>query len=156
MQRHEIEKRVIRIAIVVHLLLIIFIVVALGQPVREKEAGMKIQLTVNGEVFTATMLDSEASRDFISLLPMTLKMKDYAGTEKVSDLPKKLSTDDAPAGYDPTIGDLTYYSPWGNLALFYKDFGYARGLVKLGSLDAGSETFASMNGDFQVAIAVVE
>lgn len=33
------------------------------------------------------------------------------------------------------MGDITYYSPWGNLALFYRDFGHASGLVRLGRLD---------------------
>ena len=37
------------------------------------------------------------------------------------------------------MGDITYYAPWGNLAIFYKDFGYAKGLVKLGSFDSGIE-----------------
>ncbi|MEH7502625.1 cyclophilin-like fold protein [Neobacillus drentensis] len=23
---------------------------------------------------------------------------------------------------DPSVGDFTYYSPWGNLAIFYRDF----------------------------------
>jgi hypothetical protein len=38
------------------------------------------------------------------------------------------------------VGDIAYYAPWGNLAIFYKDFGYSRGLVKLGRLDSSIET----------------
>jgi hypothetical protein len=41
----------------------------------------------------------------------------------------------APAGVDPARGDIAYYAPWGNLAIFYKDAGYAKGLVKLGHVD---------------------
>jgi Cyclophilin-like family len=37
------------------------------------------------------------------------------------------------AGSDPSIGDIAYYAPWGNLALFYKDFGYSNGLITLGA-----------------------
>ncbi|MDF2606815.1 MAG: cyclophilin [Bacillales bacterium] len=62
--------------------------------------------------------------------------------EKISYLPKKLSTSDSPVGIDPSIGDTTYYAPWENLAIFYKDFGYSTGLVKLGTLDSGIEKFA--------------
>ncbi|GAA4730631.1 hypothetical protein GCM10023216_23110 [Isoptericola chiayiensis] len=28
-----------------------------------------------------------------------------------------------------------YYAPWGNLAIFYRDFGHAPGLVRLGAFD---------------------
>lgn len=41
-------------------------------------------------------------------LPLTLTLKDYAGTEKISDLPKRLSTEGAPSGSDPSVGDITY------------------------------------------------
>ena len=34
------------------------------------------------------------------------------------------------------IGDIAYYAPWGNLAIFYRDFSYSTGLVKLGKLDS--------------------
>jgi len=81
--------------------------------------------------------NSQAAKDFIALLPLTLTLNDYNATEKVSDLPRRLSTKDAPPGFDPSIGDIAYYAPWGNLAIFYKDFGYSSGLVKLGTIDSG-------------------
>jgi len=102
---------------------------------------MKIRMDVNGTSVTATLDDHETSRSFVSLLPLTLTLDDYNGTEKVSDLPKKLSTKGAPEGVDPSVGDIAYYAPWGNLAIFYKDFGYSRGLVKLGHVDSGADVF---------------
>jgi len=104
---------------------------------------------------TATLADHATSRDFISLLPLTLTLEDYNGTEKISDLPKKLSTKDAPPGVDPSVGDIAYYSPWGNLAIFYKDFGYSSGLVKLGHLDSGLDAF-NRAGTLRVAIERIE
>jgi hypothetical protein len=98
---------------------------------------MKIQLELDGTVLTATLADNAAARDFASLLPLRLTLKDYAATEKVADLPRKLSTEGAPAGFDPDIGHITFYAPWGNLAIFYKDFGYSAGLVNLGRIDSG-------------------
>jgi hypothetical protein len=102
---------------------------------------MKIRLKVGDTVITATLIDSATTRDFISLLPLNLTLKDYAGTEKISDLPKRLSTEGAPSGSDPSVGNITYYAPWGNLAIFYRDFGYASGLVILGKIDSGIEIF---------------
>lgn len=102
---------------------------------------MKIRMDVNGTRVTATLDDNETSRDFISLLPLTLTVEDYNGTEKISNLAKKLSTKGASDGVDPSVGDIAYYAPWGNLAIFYKDFGYSAGLVKLGRIDSGAEVF---------------
>jgi hypothetical protein len=102
---------------------------------------MKIRFKLADRVITATLSDSKTARDFISLLPLTLTLSDYAKTEKISDLPRKLTTNDAPSGSDPSVGDIAYYAPWGNLALFYKDSGYAGGLIVLGKIDSGMEAF---------------
>ena len=102
-----------------------------------KVIDMKIRLTFNDTVLTATMYDNPTARDFISLLPLTIKLEDYAGTEKISQLPKKLSLKNAPSGSDPSIGDIAYYSPWGNLAVYYRDFSYSGGLIILGKIDSG-------------------
>ncbi len=103
----------------------------------------------------ATLEDTEAARDFAALLPLKLTLEDYNSTEKIADLPRKLSTDGAPAGVDPDVGDIAYYAPWGNLAVFYRDFGYSRGLVKLGSIDAGVETL-QRPGSLRATIERVE
>lgn len=99
----------------------------------------QIKIVTSDTTLSASLDDNATSRDFISLLPLELTLEDYAGTEKISALPKKLSLEDAPSGYDPSVGDITYYAPWGNLAIFYNDFGYANGLIKLGNISNGIE-----------------
>lgn len=100
---------------------------------------MNIQLEINGHHLQATLEDTPSGRDFYALLPLTLSAKDYAKTETIADLPRKLTTQGAAAGVDPQIGDITYYAPWGNLALFHHDFGYSRGLIRLGHIDCSSD-----------------
>lgn len=116
---------------------------------------MKIRLVFGGSVHTATLADGAAARDFAALLPLTLTLADYNATEKIADLPRKLSVAEAPAGFDPSVGDITYYAPWGNLAIFYRDFGYSRGLVRLGTLDAPAEALRAP-GPIAVTIERVE
>lgn len=96
---------------------------------------MKIRIKVKDTELTATLIDSKTTQDFIALLPLTLTLEDYGGTEKISYLPKRLTIEGAPPGIDPSVGDLTYYAPWGNLAIFIRDFGYSNGLVLLGKFD---------------------
>jgi len=108
---------------------------------------MKIKISSGNTVLIATMLDNPTSRDFVTMLPLTLTLKDYAGTEKISDLPRKLSTQGAPSGHNPSVGDITLYAPWGNLAIFYKDFGYASGLILLGRIESGIDDLSRLNGE---------
>jgi hypothetical protein len=114
-------------------------------------SSMKINIDVEGATITATLDDSLAARDFASLLPLTLTLEDYNSTEKISDLPRRLSIEGAPAGIDPSPGHITYYAPWGNLAIFYRDFGYSRGLVKLGAIVSGGEAL-DVPGSVKVTI----
>jgi hypothetical protein len=123
-----------------------FIVTDKKQEIMSTSVNQKITITVGGKVITGTLYDNATARDFISLLPLTLTLKDYSGTEKISDLPKKLSTKDVPGGSNPSVGDITYYAPWGNLAMFYKDFTYSSGLVKLGKIDSGMEILKASDG----------
>src|SRR5436190_9738962 len=57
--------------------------------------SMKIRIRINANEIAATLIDSVTSRDFVSLLPLKLKLEDYGETEKISYLPRKLSTKDA-------------------------------------------------------------
>lgn len=103
---------------------------------------LKIRLALDNTVITATLFGGKTAQDFITLLPRTLTLEDYVGTEKISILPKRLSTEGAPSGSDPSVGDIAYYAPWGNLAIFYRDAGYASGLVVLGRIDGGLEALS--------------
>lgn len=98
---------------------------------------MKIRLTVDGQTATATLYDNATAQDFASLLPLTLTMEDYDTIERVSSLPRKLSTQGAPEGMTPAAGELTHYTPWANLALFIKLRSYSRSLLPLGKVDEG-------------------
>ena len=74
---------------------------------------------------------------------MTVTLEDYAATEKITYLSRKLSTAGAPPGSDPDVGSIAYYAPWGNVAFFYKDAPYARGLIPLGRIDADIEALST-------------
>src|SRR3954462_12994464 len=113
----------------------------------------RIRLTGGDTAFTGTLRDNDSSRDFMALLPLQLTLTDYAGTEKISDLPRRLSTEGAPDGLEPAVGDVMYYAPWGNLAIFHRDGVYAAGLVRLGAIESGLEVLRRP-GPVEVTIAV--
>jgi hypothetical protein len=115
----------------------VVLLLLLSRSVASEPTGetMNIQLNINGHQLRASLENTPSARDFYALLPLTLNAEDYAGTETIAYLPRKLATDQAPAGVDPQIGDITYYAPWGNLALFHRDFGYSKGLIRLGHIE---------------------
>lgn len=106
----------------------------------DKNTAMNIQLTVDGHRIDATLNDSATARDFAALLPLALNLSDFHETERIADLPRRLSTAGAPEAARPKAGDLAYYAPWGNLALFYRDGGSSdAGLIILGQVVAAAD-----------------
>ncbi|MDX3511672.1 cyclophilin-like fold protein [Streptomyces caniscabiei] len=109
-----------------------------------RTTAMDIELTIDGNAVAGTLNGSAAARDFAALLPLTLNLSDFHETERIADLPRRLSTSGAPDGAEAKAGDLAYYAPWGNLALFYRDFPYSDGLVILGHVtDDGTDRLAT-------------
>ena len=121
-----------------------------------KGASMtKIRVIVGEAVLPATLDHTPAGRDFAALLPLDLTLTDYHGIEKIADLPRALDTSGAPKSYDPAVGDITLYAPWGNLAIFYRDFAASRGLVRLGAFDGPIDALIR-DGAFPVRIDLAD
>jgi len=118
-----------------------------------EEKPMKIRLLLNDKSISATLYDNPQTRDFIALLPLSLTMENYAN-ERIAYLPRKLSDKNAPAGSTPKTADLSYYAPWGNIAVFLEDFRYSKGLLPLGKIDSGFELL-QQNGPFPVRIELI-
>ena len=104
---------------------------------------MNIRMTMASQIITASLEESDSAREFFAMLPLTLPLEDYAETEKIAYLPRKLTTQTAPEGIDPQVGDIAYYAPWGNLAIYYRDFGYSSGLIRLGCITSGLDALTA-------------
>jgi len=103
--------------------------------------AMKIRIRANDKVLSATLLDSEAARDFASLLPLSLKMRDLFRREKYAHLPRPIS-EDGERKHAYEVGCIAYWSPGPDVALFYRDDGQripSPGIVVLGKVDSGLE-----------------
>lgn len=114
------------------------------------EQPMKIRIVAGDKALIAELEDSAAGRNFAALLPLDLTLEDYHRTEKISDLPRPLSSEGAPDGITPSAGDLAYYAPWGNLAIFYRGFDYSRGLVRLGRIKEGAVLLSEIEGPVRI------
>lgn len=113
----------------------------------------RVRMVINGQDEVLINIDQTPSgRDFLALLPLELTMKDYNSTEKISDLPRRLTTQSAPPGIEPAAGTFAYYAPWGNLAIFYRDYRYSNNLLRLGFIESGLDKVRSQSGDFHIRL----
>ena len=99
---------------------------------------MRVEFSCENVRAVAVLNDTGAAKSFYENLPLTLNLKDYAGREKIADLPVRLNFAGDPSS-DGKVGDLGYFSPWGNLVLFYKAQPYYDGLINLGKFESGFE-----------------
>ena len=123
---------------------------------QEMSDNKRIKLSFNDEEVYVSLENNNSVQDLLKMLPLTIKFEDYNNTEKIAMLDTKLNTSDAPAGYDPQIGDFAYYAPWGNLSVFYKDFRYSNSLIKLGTFENGIEKIQNITDGTEIRIEEVK
>ena len=118
-----------------------------GTVVRFSARSTSVEVTI-GE-------DNPAVRDFLSMLPLTLRLEEFAGREKIAYLPRKLAHAGSP-GSDPEDGDLIYYVPWGNLGFYYNTAGidYSDQTIHLGTYDVSLDQLEQLQGQ-DVTVEVV-
>lgn len=122
----------------------------------EAADAKRIKLTFEGGEAFAVLYDNPTSRDFASMLSLTLRFRDFNGAEKIAYPPRALTLGETPLGFAPSAGDLTVFAPWGNLAIFYRDGGYSGDLASVGRLTSGAEALAATEGDFSVRAELIE
>ena len=102
----------------------------------------RVRFAVGGAEVIVRIADNPTSRDFVSMLPLTLDFDDFASMEKLSYLPRRLTTEGS-TGSPPADGDLIYFVPWGNLGFFYnaerRDRSYDDRVIPIGTVEAGYE-----------------
>ena len=95
--------------------------------------------------------DNPAVRDFLSMLPLTITLEEFAGREKIGYPPRELRHRGSP-GSDPENGDLIYFVPWGNLGFYYnaEGIGYSDDTINLGTYDATLDELTQLEGEVTV------
>lgn len=112
---------------------------------------MRLRFTFADQDFTATLKDNPSARDLFSMLPLDLTIDDYSTNEKIAYLPRKLTEEGGSRFENEAVGDLCYYAPWGNLAMFHGPYSWSRGLIRLGWLDQGAKPLL-VRGKFRLRV----
>lgn len=109
-------------------------------------------MTINGRDYIFVLSGTSTAASLSGMLPLELSFEDFAGTEKISYTPQRLSVSASDMGHSPVAGDLCVYVPWGNLCLFYKDYHYSDELVFVGRIEEGIEEIAAISGGFSAEL----
>ena len=120
-----------------------------GTKTSKVQTAMVINVIANGKTTVFQLNTSDAARQLYAQLPLTTKVENYSHDEKIFYPPKKLNTAGTPQA-DAKAGTLAYYAPWGDVVMFYGNFGSAPGLYELGHAVSGSEYIKDMSGAIRV------
>lgn len=121
----------------------------------ESDMAVSIEVSVNDTTWTARLEDSASSQAFVGLLergPVTVRMRDYAGMEKVGDLPVDLPRSDRPTDVGP--GDIVLYQG-DQITIYYGTNSW--NFTRLGSIQGvdGDALLAVLGaGDAEVAFSL--
>ena len=109
-------------------------------------------MTIAGTDYVVTVDEkTQAGKLFLNSLPLTLSFENFGSNERIAYLPKKLDM----RSYDKPLsvkrGDVTYYVPWGNLAVFRKSFSCGSDLAPIGSMQEDAISALEQSGSEDVS-----
>ena len=130
--------------------------VSVDEPTKEQAATYDITMTVGDTVITATLDDSDTTRDFLSTLPRTIMMYRYGDREYYGMLEEISENGEAIADFEN--GDVTYYPAGHSFAVFFngEERSDQSGLIRMGKITSDLSVFDTFDGIVQMQIAQVE
>lgn len=128
------------------------------QPTAAHVGETEIQMQFGEVEVTALLDDSQTSRDFLSLLPLTLDMTRFYDREYAAHLGDAVISQEGEQIADFENGDVTYYVAGHALAVFFDgaDRSDQSGLIRMGRITSDVEELAGLSGDAQVTITLAE
>lgn len=110
---------------------------------------MQVKVTDGTNEIIFQLNDSSAARNLYDQLPLTVEVENYGSNEKIFYPPATLDTSDVVEGGGP-MGTLAYFSPWGNVVMYYGSFGSYPGLYIMGEAAKGAEHIQSLSGTITI------
>lgn len=93
----------------------------------------KMKITIENKEFTVSLNDSEAAKELLQMLPMTVTMGEHNGNEKYYNLPKSFSGRTINSG-KVLAGELMIWAS-STLVLFYTEASTSYSYIRLGQVD---------------------
>ena len=92
--------------------------------------------------------NTSAAKSLYNQLPLTIDVENYGGNEKIF-YPEKLDCSDVIEG-DCPAGTPAYFSPWGNVVMYYAPASEYPGLYILGETTKGAGNIGRLSGKTEI------
>ena len=121
------------------------------KPVQNENHGltlsdMQVKITAMGRTATFQLYDTIAAKEFYDQLPLKLDLTNFRDAQWMFYPSEKLSVTEHEAYHDGKKGELSYYEPWGDVFMLYKDFYAGDEMHRLGINLTGIEEIEGMSG----------
>lgn len=122
---------------------------ATGETDNKEEKPMKVSVKSAEYEIIYELNDSQAAKDLYAQLPLTMEVEPFSSNEMTFYPPEKLNTANTPLSGGET-GSLSYYSPWGDVVMFYAPCDPNGSLYELGTVISGRENIEKLGGTIEV------
>ena len=95
---------------------------------------------------TFQLYDTVAAKGFYDQLPLKLPLSNFRDAQWMFYPPKKLSVTARESYHDGKKGELSYYAPWGDVFMLYRDFYAGDEMHRLGVGLSGVDEIEGMSG----------
>lgn len=120
-----------------------------GEQEGEQALSRRILVQFGENTVVYELNDSTAADSLYEQLPLTIEVEDYSTNEKIFYPPEELDTSNSPMAQGGA-GTLAYYAPWGDVVMFYGDYGENSSLFELGQAVLGGELVSEMSGTITI------
>lgn len=108
-------------------------------------SSMKVEIVSQGRTATFQLYDTAAAKEFYAQLPLELDLTNFRDAQWMFYPPEKLNVKPGEAYHDGRKGELSYYAPWGDAFMLYKDFYAGDEMHRLGVGLSGIDDIAEMS-----------
>ncbi len=109
-------------------------------------SDMKVEILSQGKRATFRLYDTVAAGELYAQLPLELDLSNFRDAQWMFYPPEKLNVKADEAYHDGKKGELSYYAPWGDVFMLYKDFYAGDEMHRLGVGLSGVDDIAAMSG----------
>ena len=122
----------------------------IDEPIQNEEQGLElsdmiVKITSMGHTATFQLFDTIAAKEFYDQLPLELDLTNFRDAQWMFYPPKKLSVTAREAYHDGKKGELSYYEPWGDVFMLYKDFHAGDKMHRIGIGLTGIDQIVAMS-----------
>ena len=109
-----------------------------------------VKITSGEYIAVFQLYETKAAMEFYNQLPLKLDLTNFRNAQWMFYPPERLNVTHKEAYHDGKKGELSYYAPWGDVFMLYKDFYAGDEMHRLGINIRGIENIELMRDEITV------